>query len=190
MAQLQTLIESLRCKVDIGDSKNDSNNDGFFVPQQQLYKLMTRDVILDAVKGCDDILVYHVDSIVEKVVRGGVRVFSILIIIGKEKFISHFIERDDLQRSRLDDKLPFSADTLQSIIPDTDAAGNFYKRQWEFVAPVFSRNVLHRSLSSKIRLPFVQNKKIGEGGFGVVYEIKLHPDHQRLALLPQDKVDA
>lgn len=143
---------------------------------------------MDAVKDCSEIPSYNLQDVVAKVLKGGLRVFSILVLVGKESLISSFIESDNLQRSRLDDKLPFSADTLQSIIPDTDAASNFYRRQWEFVAPVFSRSTLHRSLNSKMRLPFVQNKKLGEGGFGVIYEIQLHPDHQRLPLLPRDKV--
>jgi hypothetical protein len=189
MTWLRPQIESLRCEVDNGDS-SDGNDDRFIIPHQQLYRLMTRNVVLDALQECEHIPAYHVNGIVERVMKGGLRLFSILIVVGQEKSILRFIERDGMQRSGLDDKLPFSADELQAIIPETDGASDFFKRQWEFVAPVFSRNVLHRSLNSKIRLPFVQNKKIDEGGFGVVYEIKLHPDHQKLPLIPQDKVSA
>lgn len=180
MAQLRKQIQSLRCKVD--------NEDRFFVPHQSLYKLMTREKVLDVVKGCGEIPCYRLDETVEKIIKGGRRIFAILVLLkGEEKLISRFIEHDHFQHSPLDVKLPFSEDTLKSIIPD-EIVSDFYEKQWEFVAPIFSRNVVHRSLHEDIRLPFVQNKKIGEGGFGVVYEIELHPDHQRLPLFPQEGV--
>jgi hypothetical protein len=180
MAQLRSQIQLLRCKVE--------NGDRFFIPYQPLYKLMTRDKVLDALKECEGIHGYRLDEIVERIVKGGQRIFAILVLLkGEERLISRFIEYDHLQRSPLDVKLPFAKETLNFIIPE-DTARDFYEKQWEFVAPIFSRKVVHRLFHDEIRLPFAKNKKIGEGGFGIIYEIEFNTDHQRIPPFSQDGV--
>jgi len=179
MAELRKQVQSLRCEVAGGDQK--------FVPHQSLYRIMTRDVVLDAVNKIKDVPWYSKEETVYWIMAGGRRIFAILILLkNEESSISHFIKHDRFQNSPLDERLPFSKETLSSMIPNI--ADDFYERQWEFVAPILHRNVVHRLLPDKVRLPFIHNQMIGEGGFGFVYEIQLHPDHQTTPLIPQEGV--
>ncbi|KAH7142729.1 kinase-like domain-containing protein [Dactylonectria estremocensis] len=52
--------------------------------------------------------------------------------------------------------------------------------------PIFSRGVVHRELHDSTRLPFVREVLIGDGGFGQVYELELHADHQTPNFLSQE----
>ncbi|KAI9785126.1 MAG: hypothetical protein M1839_000764 [Geoglossum umbratile] len=174
MTQLRSQILSLR--------RQPADDDRHYIPHKPLYRLMTRDAVFDAAKGCGQIPLYHLDRIVDRIVKGGRRVFAILILREKEGFVSRFIEHDQLQNSQLDAQLPLSFETLRLIVPEI--VDDFYEKQWEFVAPIFSRDVVHRFLPKETRLPFTSDKVIGSGGFGVVSEIKLDQDHQRLPLLP------
>jgi hypothetical protein len=179
MALLRKQIESLRCKV--------PNEDRYFIPHRPLYELLTREVIFSTLKECEEIRHYHLDETVEKIVKGGRRIFAVLVLLkGEEKFITRFLKYDQFQRSSFDLRLPFPIYTLESIIPTI--AADFHDMQWELVAPIFSRNVVHRFLDERVRLPFLRDNEIGEGGFGTVFEVRLHPDHQMLPLLPNEAV--
>ena len=74
----------------------------------------------------------------------------------------------------LDHRLPFSVEHLKKILP-ISVAEEFHEKQWEFVAPTFSRNTLPRCLEEDVVLPIVQEILIGHGGFGTVYRTLLHP---------------
>ena len=49
----------------------------------------------------------------------------------------------------------------------------FEEKQYEYIVPTFPRKSSHRIVSNLIRLPFIEQKQIGEGGFGVVYKVTL-----------------
>ena len=176
MALLREEIRKLRCPIDDGDR--------FFIPHRLLYELLSREKITNAIKECKDFPPYYLDELVEKIVRGGRRTFAILVLIkGEEGLISRFIESDNFQNSPLDMKLPFSKDVLVSLIP-AETVDDFYETQWELAAPIFSEGVMHRYFDSKVRLPYIQSEEMNaEGGFGVMYEIEIHPDHQRFSSL-------
>ncbi|KAK6352409.1 hypothetical protein TWF730_009236 [Orbilia blumenaviensis] len=128
---------------------------------------------------------FEKNDVIKWVTSHGRRIFGILVLLGgKEHFITKFIGRD-FQGTKFDEKLPFSIAELEDIAPEI--AEEFYERQWEFVSPVWSKNAMHRELPSDVRLPFTKNERLGQGGFGVVYEITLHPQHQRMALFPENK---
>jgi hypothetical protein len=177
---LRRQIQQLRVSID--------NGDRHFIPQRALYKLLTREEILRLVTTCN-VAPYHVNELVETIVNGARRIFAILILLkGEERFISRFVEFDDLQRSALDYKLPFSKERLKFLVP-VETVDDFYELQWEFVAPVFSRGVAHRVLDSKIRLPFVCDEDTRkEGGFGHIYEVQIHPDYHKFTATSGESV--
>lgn len=138
---------------------------------------------------CNGIMSYHVDELVETVFRGARRIFAILVLLkGEEKLISDFVRSDGFQLSALDSKLPFSKETLSEIV-STDTVDDFYSVQWEFVAPIFSRGILHRVLDPRTRLPFLFHRDTGkEGGFGHIYELEIHPENHRFTVIPGNSV--
>ncbi|KAK6337821.1 hypothetical protein TWF696_001300 [Orbilia brochopaga] len=179
-------INELLCEC-AGDDRGASEGEADarkFMPLQLLYKLLTKEEIENAVSASitkdDGIPFYQEADTVSWIVANGKRIFAILVVLGnQEHLIPKFIEHDF---ETFDEKLPFPLDLLQKVVPSI--ATEFHKKQWEFVSPIWSKNVIHRELPPDIRLPFVYNKKIDAGGFGDIYEIRLHPDHQVVALLP------
>lgn len=178
--ELRNQIRSLR--------RNCATPEGSFIPQRLLYRLLTRAIISVALRQAG-ISALQIDDLAIKIYKGGQKVFAILVLLkGEESKIANFITHDQFAQSQLDFKLPFSLELLNTIIPDI--ADEFFETQWEFVAPVFSRGVIHRELHDRTKLPFLQNTEIGSGGFGDVYEIQLDPDHQTMAFAPKEDVSS
>ena len=131
-------IANLRCK---------NIESRFFIPYLALDELMTREVIRQAVKDCE-VTVYHLDEVVETIIEGAKRAFATLVLIGKGPYISHFIEKDQLQRSKWDDRLPFSTDSLGLILSDEDTVRDFCEKQWNF----WHRSSLEKFITSNLIL--------------------------------------
>ena len=153
-----------------------------FVPHQKLFDLLDRDVIQSVLQEGEVVPWYNLDSIVDRIYSGARRIFAILVVLkGQEREILRFLEHESFQNSPPDHRLPFSESELKRIAPEIVI--EFYEKQWEFTAPVFVRSVDHRHLQASIVLPFLEDKKIGEGGFGEVFKITLDPTHQDLSLI-------
>ncbi|KAF3167920.1 hypothetical protein TWF225_006663 [Orbilia oligospora] len=183
MDSLRQELDTLLCKCEDGDAGEERK----FMPFQSFRKVFTPERIDDAVYGIKeaDMEFSQKGDVAAWVKSHARRIFAILILLGsKEHLIAKFMGRDIFQ-GKYDEKLPFSREDLDTIIPEI--AAEFYEKQWEFVSPVWSKNVVHRELPSDVRLPFVLNEKLGRGGFGVVYKIKLHEHHQRTVLFPENK---
>ena len=112
--------------------------------------------------------------------------FAILTILRREGDIIHFITNDQLQGYRIDFRLPFPRASLELIIPDL--ADEFYEVQWQFTAPIFSRQFHHRLLDLDTVPPFTTSKFIGQGAFGRIHEVTLHRKHHKLDHLTRDGV--
>lgn len=117
----------------------------------------------------------------ERILAGGLRTFAILASIRDVGSVSRFIRADQFSRVPLDNKLPLEAGTISRYIPDSAKATLFYRRQWTFLAPVFSEDFVARELDDRTVLPFLSCENITKGGFGRVYKIKVHRSHQCLS---------
>ena len=178
MASLRDEIQALRCLS--------ADHRSYFVPAGALNDLLKTEKIKSAFRNSK----IHPDmenEAVKKIEHGGRRTFAILITIYKPNRINDFIERDELQRSSIDSKLPFSLTDLQVFLPPTEAV-DFFDKQWEFTAPVFSRRAGHRVLHERTIFPFVDSRVHAEGAFGAVHLVRLHPNHGRALGLSENKV--
>ncbi|KAK6523676.1 hypothetical protein TWF281_001651 [Arthrobotrys megalospora] len=180
MSTLCEELEALLHQCEDGAGEDDRK----FMPFQLLQRVLTPERIGAEVDSIGDIEFFLKTSVTTWIQSHGRRIFAILTLLREGHFITKFMGQA-FQGTRFDEKLPFSKEELEAFIPDI--APQFYQRQWEFVSPVWSKNVVHREVPPDVRLPFIYNKRIDRGGFGVVYEIKLHPDHQRTALFPGNK---
>jgi hypothetical protein len=169
-------MEDLRAQIYACREKNHESR--YFIPDQKLYEIRSENVVRDVLKDCNT-APHHLDELVQSIVKGAFKVLSVLVFIGQVRYISNFIKNDQLQHepSQLDHKIPFHLGALKAILPEAIAV-EFDERQWEFAAPVFPKRVIPRSLQQDIVLPFLKETRIGGGGFGAVYEIKLHDMHQ------------
>jgi hypothetical protein len=172
-------MEELRAQI---VSKREQNVERrYFLPQQALYELMDEVLVEKAVRGAG-IEAHNVREVTKEIMKGAQKIFAILLIIRQPQSILAFIQDDQLQSS-LDHKLPFSLGKLQKLLASAIFGQEFYEKQWEFAAPVFSKRLLPRVLQDDIILPFVEDKEGGEGGFGVVHIIKVEPYHRSFGQL-------
>jgi hypothetical protein len=113
----------------------------------------------------------------EEVWRNCIRVFSILLLIGKGEFIQHFVQHGQLW----DSKLPFSS---AQHFPPTASGGAFfdlfYQKQWHFCAYTFDRSVIEAHLEKQRILPIVFKEQLPGGGSALTYKIRLHPAYDYL----------
>jgi hypothetical protein len=173
MAVARKSIQSLLCSV-AGESERK------YIPRHALYKLLTREFIAKRIDDVEEIPFYQKDKVVDWVVNNGRKVFAILVLLkNEEHHLTQFIKEDGF--SRMDERLPFDTGFLERVVPEIK--NDFDECQWQFVSPVLSKNIMHRAFSPRVRLPYVYSKRLGEGGFGHVYEIQLHGDHRTAELI-------
>jgi hypothetical protein len=146
----------------------------YYVPESSFFKVMTEDRIHQALIESPS---YQREEIVGKVFQRGRKIFGILILLNQAVQLSKFIEADQFD----DAKLPFKEGFLvEDIHLSNEEAKDFHERQWELIAATFSRGTLNRHLEENTILPFTEDKEIGKGHFGKVYEVTLDPGHQEL----------
>lgn len=177
-------MEELRDSVLKVQNKYKNPRGQHFVSNQELYEVLSRDSVHKALHDKDisnscKLEVYHIDHAVDAIISGAHRIFAILVYIRNTKCIRHFIEGDKYKGSGLDHGLPFDKENLRTILPTELIADEFYERQWHFSAPIFSDSVFSRALPPETILPFTNEQRLGEGGFGDVYSINIEPSHQR-----------
>jgi hypothetical protein len=174
MEELKDLIDSLRVE---------NHECRTFIPQNSLFQLLTREKIEDMWSHIASASQQGIqDDVVTTIMGGARRIFAILILCDHPEYIINFIKTvDQFQPSELDHRLPFDINTLQRILPDVRAE-KFHKLQWEFSAPHLSSTGIPRCLESKIILPFSEDRRLDEGGFGVVYSVKMQDDYHRLGI--------
>ena len=157
-----------------------------FIPYQRLCDTLTAAQIEVVVNSCVRD-VWRRKEVISMVMNGGQKVLSILLIIRREDLLVHFLETDNLQSNPLDSRLPLDLSTLIAILPDgldsEISAKEFYDKQWEFVAPIFTPGLTHRTFSDMTILPFLWTKALRtwEGGFGMLEEVTLHGLHHRFS---------
>jgi hypothetical protein len=120
---------------------------------------------------------YRVEELARVIVTGARKTFAVLVFIGCPEAIISFIQDDPLQPDYLDRKLPLQLDKLAALLDDAVLAAQFYGKQWEFLAPVFSTTSLPRQFDKKTILPFLSMEPKGEGGFGEIFKITIEPSH-------------
>ncbi|KAK8030032.1 hypothetical protein PG993_011323 [Apiospora rasikravindrae] len=153
-----------------------SNSETYhFVPHNQL-KLILEEKDVVAVLKESGLASHELTGTTKIVMTRAGRIFAILVTIREIQEILRFIESDHLQGDGgLDKALPFRKGALDFL--SDEIADRFYDAQWEFCAPIFSPNFQHRVFDQKTRFPYLQSSLEGEGGFGTVYYVKIHPDH-------------
>jgi hypothetical protein len=114
----------------------------------------------------------------EDIWRNCIKVFSILLLIGKGSFIQHFVQHDQLW----DAKLPFLSRPRH--FPPSTGKDNFFesfsKKQWHFCPYVFRYNEINAQLEKECILPIIHKQQLGDGGSALTYKIKLHPAYDYL----------
>ncbi|KAF2650288.1 kinase-like protein [Lophiostoma macrostomum CBS 122681] len=172
MNQLKSEIKSLR-------RRNTSRH--WYFPESLVLKLLTEESIGHALIESPS---FQREEIVRNVFQRGRKIFCILLLVDQVAQVTKFIEGDHLE----DERLPFHEQVLvQDMRLEKDTAQDFYEKQWELIAPTFRRGTLNRRFGESIILAFREDRNIGQGSFGKVYETAIDSDHQELGQLFPEK---
>ena len=156
-----------------------------FVPFNRLQELFTHETILEILQD-HGLEFYVMNEVVDRVLEGGLRTFATLAAIGNIGSIMRFIKQDQFSGIPLDAKLPLKDADISQYFSDTRECTQFLRKQWTFLAPVFSGYRSHRELHERTILPFLRKDFIGEGGFAKVYKVKVHASHHSLSSTPTE----
>jgi hypothetical protein len=116
--------------------------------------------------------------IVEVLEKWYFRVFTILILIGKGRYIEHFVQHHNLRDTQLPflEKPPhFPTDPNDPFFWDS-----FYEKQFAFCAHYFRYNENYTKLEDRCILPIISKEVLGQGGSAAIYKIKLHSHYDQL----------
>jgi predicted RNA binding protein YcfA (HicA-like mRNA interferase family) len=150
-----------------------------FIPLPQLEKCLTREKVMGLLK--EHGIEFHRETqVADAVFRNGLRLFATLASIRSIKFITRFLEKNQVPYTDLDSKFPWSESSLLPILEDSKRCGSFLKRQWRFLAPVFRQDQYQRVLDERTILPFLSEKLLKDGGFSRVSKITVDGSHHQL----------
>ncbi|KAI0490093.1 kinase-like domain-containing protein [Xylaria cf. heliscus] len=110
---------------------------------------------------------WGVNEAVDMIRNGGRKVFTILILIKEQEHIMSFLEYQSTRQpnATLDLQIPFSISDLESFLP-SEVAREFEEEQWNLVVPVIRKQLFHQRFEPRVRLPFIESRRLGGGGFG------------------------
>jgi hypothetical protein len=170
MSKRDNIMDDLRTVLLQHEAENFDHKT--FIPFSVLREVVTEHAISSLLR-TTNIEVYHHNEIIRTVLSRGLRLFSILIVVGETESIQKFIEADHATQPDLDSKLPFDDEALKETWADGDKRKLFIRKQWMFLSPFIEADQAHRRLSDRAILPYTAKEKIGAGGYGNVYKVKL-----------------
>ena len=144
-----------------------------FLPNGTLENLLTFDIVQDALSDPSfQIPPYKRNSTAQTIINEARKVFAVLVELKLEHTLAQFIENDTM-----DKYLPVDEKALEGFLSGGDAR-DFVWRQWEYLAYNFRRGPYQRQIRTEIILPYLEERKIGGGGYSTVYEVIIHCEHQ------------
>lgn len=160
-------------RTDIDSHLQKSAGGHFFIDPSDLRSILTYDVVLHAIQECDFPIHLHA-HLTNQISQAGIKVFAILVHIGKPHSV-----RDLLERNELDARLPFGQEQLSDILQED--AKLFLRSQWDFIPHIFQRD-RHQHIPDHYVLPFLIEKTLDEleGGFGAISEVTIASSMQAL----------
>jgi hypothetical protein len=168
---MESTMDSANLRSKIEGLRRQNAQNQTYIPDLLLFLLITHEVVHTELK-MGNVKPYLLEELTRKIMAGAKKVFAILVLIGEVRLVKDLMERDQLQ----DYSLPLPLDILEDF--GDVVALNFRQGQLEFLAPQFTRSMISKPITPKNALPFLRDEKIGNGGFGTIYEISLDPDHQ------------
>jgi hypothetical protein len=162
MTSLKEILKAVRKRTAHGYS---------FVPDGELTKVLTKERVLQQLLECN-IPAESLEETLQVTLTKAIKVFAILIRSGQEALMLECIENDVI-----DDRLP-----LETPVPGLHLNDKFFKVQWEFLAPIFTKRTVTLKLKDKHILPFLEDAKIDQahGGYANAFRVSLDPGHQAL----------
>jgi hypothetical protein len=144
-----------------------------FYPPRDVQKLFTFAVIRASISSIPSLREDQLDLFASLIEEDNLITLAILLSNSHQHQILEFLFR------RLnDDRIPYAEESLQFL--SKVEARRFVERQWEFIPVVLTTRPIHRQIQDEEILPFLEEERVGEGGFGTVFKVKLYQSCQSL----------
>jgi hypothetical protein len=156
-----------------------------FIPITELRRLITVDRVSQELHAQNpETIPIEMVNKAEIIVQNATRLFALLILIGKEQYITSFIEE-----GIRDDDLPINGVRCKDIQVFSQwkpkAVKDFKQDQWSVISPIFDTVGEHYELDDHTILPFIENKECPEqliaGGYSDVRSVRIHAAHLDLS---------
>lgn len=155
-----------------------------FWPEGSLHEITRMDIILELYEYSANRAVNAVDNgLIQFILKHATKLFSACYIsqirFSSLKQTMYFFRNHSFS----DGSLPFKQDDISQYADrlswDKSQRASFLQWQWKFVAQRFSmdRPLVPVPLPTSTILPFVQASPLGQGTFGTVYKVVVHPSH-------------
>jgi hypothetical protein len=157
-----------------------------FIPQHRVDEILTDNAIIEVLQEYA-LKPWEFERAKSQILDGGKKTFAILLMLGEGKRICAFVEQEQYSNAGLDAKLPLELSAAKAYVGDR--ADDFELRQWELIAPVFSKDGPHLLKPGTI-LPFLSEQRLQdrEGSFGTIYEVEMPSSHVPLIAQPAQDV--
>lgn len=120
---------------------------------------------------------YKLGSTVNTVARECPKLLAILIELGLQSYLVHF-----LRNEWLDTQLPRTVkDLCLKALPPLKAI-EFEALKWEYFPFRFRSAMYQKTIPPEVIVPFTYHEEVGKGGFSQVYKVIIHPTQQNLML--------
>ncbi|KAK5659659.1 hypothetical protein OQA88_867 [Cercophora sp. LCS_1] len=146
-----------------------------FTPHHCLVECLDRDTVFGLLKEEQIVDFYDREELANAILDNGLRLFAILVHIGKLPFLKKFLECDNFSAAHYDEKLPYSKPDLERIFEKDNAGAvkDFLATQWTHLPPALAKDRSCRTLDAQAVLPFEKVEKPSEGncstgGFGFI----------------------
>ena len=173
-----TALQTLRSKLQTQAVRKDAagQEPRRFIPKGSLQEILKGEDMTSILKDPRFRIPWHkLETTKSIVLEAASKVFAILVDLELETRLTDFIEHD-----LLDKDLPASKDRLGEILQRTIEVSSFAEIQWEYVAYRIRKAPYHKTIQESTILPYLEQTKIGGGGFSKVYKVIIHPRHQDL----------
>ena len=165
-------IDILRDKI--AQLRTKSTEGRYFLSRHDIHTLLTKRIIAEAIKECvqEGCVQPHQETcVVDRIANEGKIIFGILIWRKWLHKLMKCIEHD-----ALDSQLPLEDTRADEILGSIgwDFARN---TQWEFLPRMLTGGMsgVHSHFRKEEILPYISEKKLGEGSFGNVFEVSVFP---------------
>ena len=170
-------IDILRGKI--AQLRTKSTDGRYFISRHDIYTLLTNHIIAEAIKECVQeryVQLHQEPNVVGRIASEGKIVFGILIW---KKWLHKLIKC--IEHDALDSRLPLEDARADEVLGSIgwDFARN---AQWEFLPRMLTDEMsgVHNQFRKEEILPYISEKKLGEGSFGDVFEVSVSPSSQNM----------
>jgi serine/threonine protein kinase len=162
----------------------------WFIPADALDRVLTEQAIHEELNKSTNLSAWDIYLTSHRIWKHARKIFAILVSIGKGSLVSSFLT-EGITDANLPINIPKGSSQQKAWITPIKTFGSWSSRelddfrrvQWYFLSPIFTNaRTQHYELDDNCVMPFIRDKEheAKSGGFSDVWEVVIHPAHQKL----------